>query len=95
MAITKARTVQRLEVYPATDSTAENTTNEGNPSVMVNYFHTFDDSSDDTLPVTTESVKHIYRFTNTGSEGEATPATDVTGEDQLVQDVCAAIWPTE
>lgn len=94
MAITQTKTVQRIEVYPANDSSAADTTNDGNPTVMVIYIHTFDDSADDQLPVTTEKAKHLQRYTITinDDETETSTATDVTGEDQLVQDICGAIW---
>jgi hypothetical protein len=37
MAITKTTTVQRCEVYPLQDSSAEDTANAKHPSVMVVY----------------------------------------------------------
>ncbi len=94
MAITNTRTVQRIETYPASNSSAASSVNEGNPTVMVVYQHTFDDSSDAELPVTTDKVKHLYRYTITFAEDgtESSAATDVTGEDQLVQDICGAVW---
>ena len=94
MAITNVRTVQRVETYPAQDSSAADTTNEGNATLMVVYEHTFDDSSDDALPVTSTVVKHLQRFVVTVAEDgtESSTATDVTGEDQLVQDICGALW---
>lgn len=92
MTITKTTTVQRCEVYPATGTDA--TTNEGNATVMVVYETVFDDTSDADLPETSTRVKHLHRFTVTVAEDgtESSAATDVTGEDQLVQDICAAIW---
>lgn len=51
------------------------------PRLMVVYEHTFDDTSDADLPVVTTKVKHL----------EAT-TTDISGEDQLVQDICNALW---
>lgn len=94
MAITNVRAVQRIETYPAQDSSAEDTTNDGNATMMVVYEHTFDDSSDDALPVTSTVVKHLQRFVVTVAEDgtESSTATDVTGEDQMVQDICGALW---
>ena len=88
MAITNTTSVQRIEVYPAQDSSAADTTNASHCTVMVVYLETFDDSADAKLPVTTERVIHLYKF----SEKEPGTATDVTAEDPLVQSVCAAIW---
>ena len=88
MAITNTTSVQRIEVYPAQDSSAENTTTAGNCTLMVVYQETFDDSSDAKLPVTTDRVVHFYRY----SDEEAGTATDISGEDALVQSICGAIW---
>ena len=87
MAITNTRAVQRIETYPAD-------TADGDPRLMVVYEHTFDDSSDDALPVTSTVVKHLQRYTVTMDDdgNETSTATDVTGEDQLVQDICGGIW---
>lgn len=94
MAITNTRTVQRIETYPPSDSSAASSLNEGNPSMMIVYTHTFDDSSDAELPVTTDKVKHLQRYTITFADDgtESSAATVVTGEDQLVQDISGAIW---
>ena len=85
MSITNVRTVQRVEVYPPAD--ADGTGNDAEPTVMVVYEHTFDDTTDAELPVTTTKVKHISRYQEDG-----TTATDVSGDDQLVQDICGGIW---
>ena len=78
MAISKTRTVSRCEVYPALD--------DSQPRIMVVYEYSFDDTTDDELPANTTSVKHLEA---TDSEGAA---TDVSGEDQLVQDIAGAVW---
>ena len=87
MAITNVRTVQRCEVYPATSA-------DDHAKMMVVYEHTFDDSTDDQLPIATERTVWLNRYTVTVAEDgtESSTATDVTGEDQLVQDICGAIW---
>lgn len=87
MAITKVTTVQRIEVYPIGDSSADDTSNNKHESVMVVYNDTLDDSSDADLPVTATRVKHLYKFVEDGGA-----ATDYSGEDALVQTVCGAIW---
>ena len=87
MAITNTRAVQRCEVYPAMDESSD-------ASLMVVYQHTFDDTEDDSLPASSTVIKHLHRFVLTvDGEGEETStATDVTSEDQLVQDICGALW---
>ena len=87
MAITKVTTVQRIEVYPIGDSSADDTSNNKHESVMVVYNDTLDDSADADLPVTATRVKYLYKFVEDGGA-----ATDYSGEDALVQTVCAAIW---
>ena len=99
MAITKTTAIERCEVYPASDSTAANTLNAAWPSLMVCYKDTIDDPDDADLPVIASRTKHFNKFTLTESipEGESEPvvssaATDVSGEPQLVRDICGAIW---
>ena len=86
MAITNTRAVQRIETYPALVG--------DDPTLMVVYEHTFDDTSDAALPVTSTVVKHLQRYNVTTDEdgNETSTATDVTSEAQLVQDICGAIW---
>ena len=87
MAITKTTTVQRIEVYPATDNSAADTSNNKHKSLMVVYNDILDDSTDADLPVTVTRTKHLYKFVEDGGS-----ATNYSGEDALVQTVCAAIW---
>ena len=87
MAITKVTTVQRIEVYPIVDSSADDTANNKHESVMIVYNDTLDDSADADLPVTATRVKHLFKFVEDGGA-----ATDYSGEDALVQTVCGAIW---
>ena len=86
MAITNIRTVQRVEVYPPQDATADASTNAAHETLMVVYNHTFDDSGDADLPVTTSKSVHLAKFDSEGN------ATSVSGEDTLVQTICTAIW---
>ena len=87
MAITKTTTVQRCEVYPLMDSTAATTSNAKFSSVMVVYNDAMDDAEDADLPITATRVKHLRKFVEDGGD-----ATDVSGEDALVQTICGAIW---
>jgi len=87
MAITNTRTVQRIETYPALVG--------DDPTLMVVYLHTFDDTTDTALPVTSTVTKNLSRYEPLpmdAEEGAERTATDITGEDQLVQDICAAVW---
>ena len=98
MAITKTTKVSRAEVYPKASADAEITTSEAWPTVMVVYEDTLDDTEDADLPVTATRTKHLTKFTLTpGTDDDGNPtvsseATVITGEAQLVQDICGAIW---
>jgi hypothetical protein len=84
MAITNIRTVQRIEVYPAEGA-------ETDPCIMVIYTHVFDDSEDTELPITSTKSKVLKRY-QPAEEGATPVATDVSGEDQMVQDIATALW---
>ena len=89
MAISNTTTVQRIEIYPLSDSSAEDTANAKHPTMMVVYNNTLTGTGADAAlngSVST-TVKHLAKFVEDGGD-----ATDVTGEDQLVQDVAGEIW---
>ena len=86
MAITKTEVLQRCETYPSQDSSAESTTNEANPRLMVVMEITFDDTDDADLPAVSTHVTHLQRYDADGNP------TVVSGYVQLVQDICAAVW---
>lgn len=86
MAITKTTAVQRIDVIPAADSSADDTTNPAWPVAYVVYLDTIDDSTDDDLPIVHTRGKTFEKF---DSEGNATVYSE---EDTLVQTVLGAIW---
>ena len=86
MAITKTEVLQRCETYPASDPSAESTTNKANPRLMVVMEITFDDADDAELPAVSNHVTHLNRYDADGNP------TDVSSYVQLVQDICAAVW---
>ena len=86
MAITKTEVNQRTEVYKAQDLEAASTTNEGNPTLMVVTQITFDDSEDAELPAVSNHVTYLSRYDENGDP------TVITGQAQIVQDICAGIW---
>lgn len=87
MAITKTTKVQRVEVYPPTDTSADDTANAKHETLMVVYEDTLDDTEDTDLPVTATRVKHLTKFVEDGGA-----ATSTSAEDALVQTICTAIW---
>lgn len=89
MAITSTRTVGRIEVYPLVDSSAEDTANAKHPRIMVVYNNTLTGTGADAHldgQVSTQP-KSLLKFQQDGGD-----ATDVSGEDALVQTVANAIW---
>ena len=59
-----------------------------NPSdtMQLIYTDTFDDPNDDQLPVVTKRTVDIPRYDSEGN------STDLTGYEQVVQDIAAAVW---
>lgn len=87
MAISKTTTVDRIEVYPAENSSADATSMQAHPRVVVFYVDTLDDPDDAELPVTAYRDKALYKFVEDGGS-----ATDTSGEPSLVQSICSAVW---
>ena len=69
------------------DSTAADTTNDGNPVIRVVTEISVDDSADDQLPIVNVLEHYIVRYVEDGGA-----ATDVSSEDSLVQSIAGAIW---
>jgi len=86
MAITKTEVLQRCETYPAQDSTAASSTNEGNPTLMVVMEITFDDAGDAELPAVSNHVTYLSRYDASGDP------TVISGQTALVQAICGAVW---
>lgn len=80
MAISKTRSIQMLNVD-------WNEMYGDDPAVFVRYIDTWDDPDDDDMPVTKPYQVSFRRYQ---SDGET--ATDMSGEDQMIQDICAAVW---
>jgi len=78
MALTKTTYLSRVEIqFPEGGGYAD---------VVVTHTHVIDDPDDDQLPVRTQSTNFVHRNAPDGS------AADITGLDQAVQDICAAVW---
>jgi len=86
MAITKTTTIERIDVVPAYDVSADDTENAAHPVAHVYYKDTIDDESDDDLPIFQTRSKRFEKFDSEGN------ATVYSSEDVLVQDVLDAIW---
>ena len=86
MAITKVKTVNKVEVYPPFDSSAESTSNNKWSRLWVEYKIVLDDTSDDELPVISHTQKNLVRYTADGS------ANAFSGEETYVKTLISALW---
>lgn len=79
MAITKVTELQRVLIV----------FQEPNAIIQVTYNDTLDDPNDDDLPHIVRRQVGIDRFDNEGNP------TDLTGYEQIVQDIAALVWTDE
>lgn len=79
MAITKVTELQRVLIV----------FQEPNAIIQVTYNDTLDDPNDDDLPHIVRRQVGIDRFDNEGNP------TDLTGYEQVVQDIAALVWTNE
>ena len=86
MAITKNTVLERIEVLPAVDPAGEATENTSWPTVVVITHVTFDDDTDDLLPVTNTITSYLEKFDSEGN------ATDASAHGELVVNVCNGAW---
>jgi hypothetical protein len=85
MAITKTSVLSEVVATPAIDSSAEDTANDKHPVMVVSYFDTYTEDS-----VVGDSRHREVTLKKFVEDGGA--ATDVSGEDALVQTIATAIW---
>jgi len=83
MAITKTEELTQITITGLTESS-------GNSAIRLSYRIKIDDPEDDQLPIFSTNDREIWRYTN--DENGFKTATDISGEDQLVQDIAALIW---
>lgn len=79
MAITKTQELKRVLVILL----------EGDAQLHLTYHDTFDDPNDDELPHVVKRTVDIPRVDNMGEP------TDLTGYEQVVQDIAAVVWADE
>ena len=87
MAIVNTRTVARVTVVPSMYE-------DEYPCVEAIYIYSFDDTNDDSLPVTTQKSFMLHK-TTTAINDQDEPVvsdTDISSHDLLVQSICNAVW---
>lgn len=77
MAITKTQELKRVLVILL----------EGDNELQLTYHDTFDDPNDDELPHVVKRTVDVQRYDADGND------TVLTGYEQIVQDIAAAVWP--
>ena len=85
MAITRATALSEVVVTPPIFPDAEDTVNDKHPSIRVSYFDTY--TEDGVEGVASHRKVILKKFVEDGGA-----ATDVSGEDALVQTIATAIW---
>jgi len=95
MAMTKTTTLTEINITPETTWT----NSEGEQIVQEAVIHSVyrtvvDDPDDNDLPLTHTFGNTLHRTTTTyDADGNATVSdTDLSGEDQLIQDIAAVVW---
>ena len=86
MAITKVVKVTEVRVYPATDSSAADSSNDKWPTLRVTKEFTLDDTGDAELPIVSQTRTALYRYNSDGS------AYDFANEDTLVKAIIGGVW---
>jgi len=86
MAITKVVKVTEVRVYPATDSSAADSSNDKWPTLRVTKEFTLDDTGDAELPIVSQTRTALYRYNVDGS------AYDFASEDNLVKAIIGGVW---
>jgi len=86
MAITKTDKIERISIVlkdPADTSV-----------IVVQSKTTWDDPNDDQLPIDRESVKSVEKYTIVYDDNQqpSTIESDISGESQLIKDICAVVW---
>lgn len=84
MAITKTSTLQEIRILNAS---AES------PVLLIQEEITVDDPNDAELPITTKTRRAINEQTE--NDDGTMSDTDVSGESQMIQDICGVIWPDD
>tara|TARA_R110000744_G_C19355822_1_gene560849 strand:- start:7 stop:225 length:219 start_codon:yes stop_codon:yes gene_type:complete len=67
---------------------------EASQFITAHYVDSWDDPNDDDLPIQkSRSIQFDRYLTQTNDDGEIVQVlNDVTTLDQIVQDICAAVW---
>jgi len=81
MAMTKTVTLSEVRIINASSDS---------PILLITEEITIDDPDDNQLPLTTKNRRSIPKVTE-NADGEMVD-TDISGEEQILKDVCAIVW---
>lgn len=88
--VTQSVDFRRVMVYPPTNVTAGSASNAGNAYVTIYNNFTFDDPNDNYLPITSQGVTTLYKYTDDTSDPPVT--TSYASEDAMVIALCDQLW---
>lgn len=88
MAMTKTRLNSEVRIILGNNPDAVHSNTEA--IVQIQYIDRIDDPDDDDLPLDKRGKRSLVRYT-VAQDGTQT-ATDISGEEQWIQDICAAVW---
>jgi hypothetical protein len=90
MSVTQSIDFRRVMVYPPTDVTAGSASNAGNAYVTIYNNFTFDDPTDNYLPITSQGVTTLYKYEDEHADPQVT--TSYATENAMVISLCDQLW---
>lgn len=88
--VTQSTVLLRVSTFPPRDVTMGSGSNGGNARVEIQHQFTFDDPTDENLPVVSRGTKVLYKYTDDTSDPPVT--TSYSSEQDLVRAICDEVW---
>ena len=88
MAITKTRLNSEARIILGNNPDSVHTNTDA--IVQIRYIDRIDDPDDDDLPVDKVASRNLTKYLT--AEDGTQSLRDVSGEEQWIQDICAAVW---
>jgi hypothetical protein len=90
MSVTQSVDFRRIMVYPPINKSAGSGSNDGNAYVTIYNQFTFDDPTDNYLPITSQAVTTLYKYEDDTVDPPVT--TSYASENALVIATLDALW---
>lgn len=91
MAMTKTTEIEKIELRYMRENIHPEGVEILGPEIFVRKVTTWDDPDDDQLPMT-KGVNEVYPRQKWNQETGAWEDNDISGADQIVQDIAAVVW---